>query len=59
MSSPSPGAAELYLAGAFEANIGAVSALRETFVILAALVGFVVLAEGNPARRLLAAVVGA
>ncbi|WP_424944857.1 hypothetical protein [Aliiroseovarius crassostreae] len=38
------------------APLGAVSALRETSVIFAALIGFVVLKEGNWARRLMAAV---
>lgn len=38
------------------APLGAVSALRETSVIFAALIGFVFLSEGNWQRRLLAAV---
>ena len=38
------------------APLGAVSALRETSVIFAALIGFVFLKEGNWARRLGAAV---
>ncbi|SPF78731.1 hypothetical protein ALP8811_02662 [Aliiroseovarius pelagivivens] len=38
------------------APLGAVSALRETSVIFAALIGFVFLGEGNWRRRLLAAV---
>ena len=39
------------------APLGAVSALRETSVIFAALIGFVFLREGNWMRRLGAAVV--
>ncbi|WP_181952043.1 EamA family transporter [Pseudovibrio ascidiaceicola] len=38
------------------APLGAVSALRETSVIFAALIGFVVLGEGNWVRRMLAAI---
>ncbi len=38
------------------APLGVVSALRETSVIFAALIGFLFLGEGNPMRRLLAAV---
>ncbi len=38
------------------APLGAVSALRETSVIFAALIGYLLLREGNPVRRLLAAV---
>ncbi|MEX0306500.1 MAG: SMR family transporter [Ruegeria sp.] len=38
------------------APLGVVSALRETSVIFAALIGFLFLGEGNPKRRLLAAV---
>lgn len=38
------------------APLGAVSALRETSVIFAALIGFVFLGEGNWQRRLMAAV---
>ncbi|MEP2715799.1 EamA family transporter, partial [Pseudophaeobacter sp.] len=38
------------------APLGAVSALRETSVIFAALIGFVILKEGNWMRRLGAAV---
>jgi drug/metabolite transporter (DMT)-like permease len=37
------------------APLGVVSALRETSVIFAALIGFLVLGEGNPLRRLAAA----
>jgi drug/metabolite transporter (DMT)-like permease len=38
------------------APLGAVSALRETSVIFATLIGFIILKEGNWKRRLAAAV---
>ncbi len=39
------------------APLGAVSALRETSVIFAALIGYLLLGEGHPVRRIMAAII--